>query len=109
MIADLHTENGYPLTTLCQVLGLARSSFYCQPGELADGALQEAIQQIQGQFPTYGTRRVTAQLRRAPYHMTINRKRVQAVVTTLQTDQKAHDQQPTWVSTLPQSGQGCGH
>jgi len=80
MIAALHAENGYPLTAVCQVLGLARSSFYRQPGEPADGELRAAIQEIQGQFPTYGTRRVTAQLRRAPYHMTINRKRVQAVM-----------------------------
>ena len=80
MIAVLHTQHGYPLTTLCQVLSLARSSFYAQPDKPADGALREAIQEIQGQFPTYGTRRVTAQLRRAPYHMTVNRKRVQAVM-----------------------------
>lgn len=80
MIAALHTEHGYALATLCQVLGLARSSFYCQPKEAGDEALETAIQAIQGQFPTYGTRRVTAQLRRAPHALTVNRKRVQAVM-----------------------------
>jgi putative transposase len=80
MIVELHTQHGYSLTMLCQVLGFARSSYYTQPGEAVDGELCTAIQEIQGQFPTYGTRRVTAQLRRAPYHLTINRKRVQAVM-----------------------------
>jgi len=80
MIAALHTEHRYALATLCQVLGLARSSFYHQPQEASDAALEGAIQAIQGQFPTYGTRRVTAQLRRAPHCVTVNRKRVQAVM-----------------------------
>lgn len=84
MIAALHTEHGYTLATLCQVLGLARSSFYRPPKEAADEALEAAIQHIQGQFPTYGTRRVTAQLRRAPHHLTVNRKRVQAIMRRYQ-------------------------
>lgn len=80
MIAALHTEGGYPLTTLCQVLGLARSSFYHQPQGVPEADLETAIQTIQGQFPTYGTRRVAAQLGRAPYHLQVNRKRVQGVM-----------------------------
>ena len=43
--------------------------------------LEAAIcNEMAGQFPTYGTRRMTHQLRRPPYRYTINRKRVQRIM-----------------------------
>ena len=38
------------------------------------------MQGVAGEFPTYGTRRMTQQLRRAPYGYWINRKRVQRIM-----------------------------
>jgi transposase-like protein len=41
-------------------------SFYCQPAEADESELREAVNQLEAQFPTYGSRRHAAQLRRAP-------------------------------------------
>jgi putative transposase len=64
----------YPVAAVCRVLGWARSSYYYRPGEPDDEALRAAIQGVAGEWPTYGSRRVTAQLRRLGW--TVNRKRV---------------------------------
>jgi putative transposase len=64
----------YPVAAVCRVLGWARSSYYYRPGEPGDEALRAAIQGVAGEWPTYGSRRVTAQLRRLGW--TVNRKRV---------------------------------
>jgi transposase InsO family protein len=44
--------------------------------------LQAQIRQVTGQFPTYGVRRVTAQLRRE-FHVVVNHKRVARVIREL--------------------------
>ena len=45
-------------------MGLARSTFYKEPcGELDETALVERMHAIRGEFPMYGYRRMTAQLR----------------------------------------------
>jgi len=80
MIEHLHQTHGYPVALLCEVVGLPRSTYYHRPTPPDDMALAEAILEILGTFPTYGTRRVTAQLRRAPYRMQVSRKRVQRVI-----------------------------
>jgi putative transposase len=71
---------GYAVEVGCRVLDLPRSSFYYQPQAAADEALRGAIEAIGGEFSTYGSRRVTAQLRRPPYALVVNRKRVQRVM-----------------------------
>jgi transposase InsO family protein len=76
----LKREESYPLGAACQLLGLARSTCYYQPIQSDENELEGAIDEIAGQFPTYGTRRVTYQLRRAPYHMQVNRKHVQRIM-----------------------------
>ncbi|HUT15810.1 MAG TPA: IS3 family transposase, partial [Anaerolineae bacterium] len=54
----------YPLALVCEALDCARSSHYCQ-GKKADQAeLVAAIQEVLIEWPTYGYRRVTAQLQR---------------------------------------------
>jgi putative transposase len=65
---------------ICETVGLPRSSYYyrCQRGE--DGQLEADLETVAGQYPKYGTRRITHQLRRAPYHYRINRKRVQRLM-----------------------------
>ena len=73
----------YPVSVLCDLLGLSRSSYYYPAHTPADPTLAQAIREVVGQWPTYGYRRVTAQLRRAPYGWVVNHKRVQATMQTL--------------------------
>ena len=63
----------YPKAVVCRVLGVARSSLYRQPNSVQNEALETAIQEICAEFPCYGYRRVTAELRRRGWQ--INRKR----------------------------------
>lgn len=73
-------KSDYPISMLCDLLTVSRSSFYYQPAEADESDLREAVNQLAAQFPTYGSRRLAAQLRRAPYKLTVNRKRVQRVM-----------------------------
>ena len=60
----------YPKSVVCAVLGLARSSFYYEPGvKEGDQPLLEAIEQILMRWPFYGYRRVTQQLKRAGWEV----------------------------------------
>ena len=68
-----------PVTVACEVLGCARSSYYYQPAEPSDEArLREAIKTAAADWPTYGYRRITQQLRRLRW--TVNHKRVQRLM-----------------------------
>jgi transposase InsO family protein len=69
-----------PVNAALEVLELARSSYYYHSQKAADNHLETDMQLIAGQFPTYGTRRMTHELRRPPYRYTINRKRVQRIM-----------------------------
>jgi transposase InsO family protein len=69
-------SKNYPVQTLCSIIGLARSSYYYANIEADDAEVVRAIEEVAARFPTYGSRRITHQLRRAPYHLTLNRKRV---------------------------------
>lgn len=73
-------QEGYSIRTACQVAQLSRSSYYYRASEIEEIQLETAIEEIAGQFPTYGTRRVTHQLRRPPYQIHVNRKRVQRIM-----------------------------
>jgi len=67
------------VTVACEVLGCARSSYYYQPVESPDEAeLKEGIKETAAEWPTYGYRRVTAQLRRQEW--LVNHKRVQRLM-----------------------------
>lgn len=68
-------QQAYPVTDICVVVGLARSTFYHAPAEPRDGALQEAVVALAADYPTYGYRRLTALLRRQGW--SVNHKRVQ--------------------------------
>lgn len=54
----------FPITMLCEVLGLPRSSAYYQPQPREDRPVREALMELAGQWPTYGYRRLAAQLKR---------------------------------------------
>lgn len=64
----------YPVRLVCRVLAVAPSSFYYRASPADDGALPTAIAELAGQWPTYGYRRITAELKRAGW--AVNHKRV---------------------------------
>ena len=67
----------------CALLGLARSSWYYQPRPVA-ATTQELLDRLDAQYtrtPFYGTRRMTAWLRREGYP--VNRKRVRRLLQLL--------------------------
>jgi len=71
----------YPVSVVCELLGLARSSYYHQAKDRADDELRRAVQGLSGQWPTYGYRRITAELRRAGRR--VNHKRVAQIMAEL--------------------------
>lgn len=76
----LSDQEGYPVSVACDLLELAPSTYYYRPVQSDESELEEAIEEIAGQFPVYGTRRVTNQLRRSPYRLMVNRKRVRRIM-----------------------------
>lgn len=79
----------YPVKLACQLVGLPRSSFYYKSRKANESHLETAVKDIAGQFPRYGTRRITHQLRRWPYGYTFNRKRIQRLMRQLRLLQPA--------------------
>lgn len=63
----------YPKAVVCRVLGMARSSLYHRSSRVPNEELDTAVQDICAEFPCYGYRRVTAELRRRGWQ--INQKR----------------------------------
>lgn len=61
------------MQTLCEILDLAPSAYYYQPQVRAELELREAVE-----YPRYGSRRMTAELRRRGWK--INRKHIQRVM-----------------------------
>jgi putative transposase len=70
----------YPISLLCDLLDVSRSSYYYEHLEKDDDEVRQAIEEIAAEFPTYGSRRISAQLGREPYKLTVNRKRVQQLM-----------------------------
>ena len=64
----------YPARLVCGVLAVSSSSHYYQPVTRDESALRAAIGELAGRWPTYGYRRITAELKRAGW--TVNHKRV---------------------------------
>jgi putative transposase len=76
-------RTAYPLASICQVLGLPRSTLYYRAQPRDGEEVRQAIEAVAQQFPTYGSRRIAAQLRRAPYRLLVNRKRAQRVMRNM--------------------------
>jgi transposase InsO family protein len=75
----LTQQHNYPIKAVCQVWGLARSSYYYQSATPDKGELRlrSAVERMAAEWPTYGCRRIrriTHQLRREGYH--VNTKHV---------------------------------
>jgi putative transposase len=64
----------YPKVAVCQALGVERSSLYYRSRPDAATEFKRAICDVCAEFPCYGYRRVTAELRRRAWR--VNRKRV---------------------------------
>jgi len=62
------------VATVCAVLDVPRSSYYYQPSTRKEDELKAAIRKVAGEWPTYGYRRVTNQLKREEWK--VNHKRV---------------------------------
>ena len=73
-------QESYSIRAACKVADLPRSSYYYQASEVEEDELVNAVKEIAGKFPTYGTRRITHQLRRFPYEIHVNRKRVRRIM-----------------------------
>lgn len=81
MIAQLAAE--YPVTLLCELLQVSRSSYYYEAAEPEESTVRQALETLAAEFPTHGSRRLAAQLWRAPYRFIVNRKRVQRLMIEL--------------------------
>jgi putative transposase len=72
----------YPVSVICAVLGLPRSTFYYHPAPPdATTTLRTALERLALEWPTYGYRRLTAQLRREG--VVANSKRVRRLMAEL--------------------------
>lgn len=72
----------YPVSLVCQVLESARSSYYYQPEPLDETELKAAIEAVVAEWPTYGYRRVTKQLRQEQ-KLRVNHKRVRRLMVEM--------------------------
>jgi len=69
----------YPVIVACDILGMARSSYYYQAAESPDEPkLKEAIKETAADWPTYGYRRIAEQLKRNGWE--VNHKRVRRLM-----------------------------
>jgi transposase InsO family protein len=64
----------YPARLVCRVLDVATSSHYYRPARRDESELKAAIGEVAARWPTYGYRRITAELKRAGRR--VNHKRV---------------------------------
>lgn len=73
----------YPVTFLCELLGVSRSSYYYAANKPEEDEVRQAMEELAAGFPTYGSRRLTAQIRRDPYKLIVNRKRARRIMQEL--------------------------
>lgn len=69
-----------PVQLTCQLVELPRSSFYYRSQNTDESQLEKDLKDVAGKYPTYGSRRITYQLRRSPYGYALNRKRIQRLM-----------------------------
>lgn len=82
----------YPIQTLCEALGVPRSSAYYEPRPVEDQPLRDALKDVAGRWPTYGYRRLTKQLQREG--RAVNAKRVRRLMHELGIAEKAPERKP---------------
>jgi putative transposase len=82
----------YPIRLVCQVLDVAPSTYYYRAQPRAETDLTVALTNLAAQWPTYGSRRLTHELRRAGW--IINRKRVVRLMAELGLDRRSAPAKP---------------
>ncbi len=65
------------------MVDLPRSSHYYRPVVADERAIKQALEDAAQAFPTYGSRRLTQQVRRAPHQLLIGRHRVRRLMDEL--------------------------
>ena len=73
-------KTAYPITVVCQVVDLPHSTQYYRPVVADEGAIKQALEDVAQAFPTYGSRRRTQQVRRAPHRLVVGRRRVRRLL-----------------------------
>jgi len=71
----------YPAQVICRVWEVPRSTFYYRSQAAEEPELRAAFQRLAGEWPRYGSRRLTAQLRREGFP--VNRKHIQRLMREL--------------------------
>jgi putative transposase len=71
----------YPVQVMCRVWEMPRSSYYYQSQARDQHELRTALQRLTGEWPRYGSRRLTAQLQREGFQ--VNRKHIQRLMRDL--------------------------
>ena len=80
MVKALVEVYGCSVLAACEVVGLAHSTYYYPAQPVDESDLYADLKKEAGRYPTYGSRRLTHQLRRAPYHYRVNRKHIQRIM-----------------------------
>jgi putative transposase len=71
----------YPVQVICQVWEMPRSTYYYRSQASEEHELHTALQRLAGEWPRYGSRRLTAQLQREGF--LVNRKHIQRLMREL--------------------------
>jgi putative transposase len=80
MVKVLVEQQKLPLKLALNLLDLPKSTYYYQSQRTDESQLETDLNEVAGQYPIYGTRRITQQLRRGPYRYTIGRKRIRRLM-----------------------------
>jgi putative transposase len=88
MVKALKERHGYSIEAGCQMMDLPRSSWYYISHKPEESQLEQDLKKVAGQFPRYGSRRLSQQLRRAPYGYSIGRYHIRRLMRELDLLQK---------------------
>jgi len=99
-VSHLLTQPGstYPVKTVCEAWGVPRSSHYYTPAEADETTARGAILKVAGEWPTYGYRRLTAQLRREghPLNSKVVRRLMGELGLTAEPPMRTTDSEHVW-------------
>jgi transposase InsO family protein len=71
----------YPVSTICELWQFPRSTYYHHRRARRDAELRRALEELAAEWPTYGSRRLTAELRRKGWR--VNRKRIRRLMRAM--------------------------
>ena len=107
-ISELHAEKGYPISVLCEIIDLNRSSYYkwlrrdAIEQEAKDAQLIERIYMLyQESNGIFGYRRMQLNLRRR-FGLLCNKKRVRRVMRAIGLQSVIRRKRPQYIRTTPE-------